>query len=164
MNERVSMNRMLAVLFIIVCFTPAFAKTGDLQVLSDILEERIKSRRPEWELFNKRVDTDSMLIVWQNALPEEKEEYYAVILITPSIAAAAKKLAEAPPSQSGDRGVEIEGVGQEARLVKSSRGSRISIEFRDANFIVRLVAPSEPKGRRFARYIIDSIATLQSRK
>jgi hypothetical protein len=61
------MNRMLTVLFIIVCFTPAFAKTGDLQVLSDILEERIKSRRPEWELFNKHVDNDSMLIVWQNA-------------------------------------------------------------------------------------------------
>jgi hypothetical protein len=105
------MNRMLAVLFIIVCFTPAFAKTGDLQVLSDILEEKIKSRRPEWELLNKRVDTDSVLIVWQNALPEEKETYYAVILITPSIAAAAKKLAEDPPSQSGDRGVEIQGVG-----------------------------------------------------
>jgi len=164
MNERSSMNRMLAALFIIVCFTPAFAKTGDLQVLSDILEERIKSRRPEWELFNKHVDNDSMLIVWQNALPEEKETYYAVIIITHSVAAAAKNLAEAPPSQSGNRGVEIQGVGQEARLQEHKRGARISIEFREANFIVRLVAPSEPKGRRFARYIIDSIATLQRRK
>ena len=158
------MNRMLAILFIIVCFAPAFAITGDLQVLSDILEERIKSRRPEWELLNKHVDDDSMLIVWQNALPDEKETYYAVIIITPSIAAAAKMLAEAPPSQSGGRGVEMPGVGQDARLVELKRGGKILIEFREANFIVRLVAPSEPKGRRFARYIIDSIATLQQRK
>jgi hypothetical protein len=157
------MNRMLAVLFIIVCFTPAFAKTWDLQVLSDILEERIKSRRPEWELLNKRIDTDSMLIVWQNALPEEKETYYAVIIITPSIAAAAKRLAEAPPSSGGGK-VEIHGVGQDARLVEHKRGARVSIEFREANFIVRLMAPSELKGRRFARYITDSIATLQQRK
>jgi hypothetical protein len=163
MNERSSMNRMLAALFIIVCFTPAFAKTGDLQVLSDILEERIKSRRPEWELLNKHVDDHSMMIVWQNALPEEKETYLAVIIITPSIAAAAKRLAEAPPSSGGGK-VEIQGVGQDARLVEHKRGSQISIEFREANFIVRLMAPSEPKGRRFARYIIDSIATLQQRK
>jgi hypothetical protein len=164
MNERGSMNRMLAVIFIIVCFTPAFAKTGDLQVLADILEERIKSRRPEWELVNNRADDHSMLIVLENALPKGKETYYAVIIITPSIAAAAKDLAEAPPSASGGRGVEIQGVGQEARLKEHKRGSRISIEFREANFIVRLVAPSEPKGRRFARYITDSIATLQQRK
>ncbi|HKQ89783.1 MAG TPA: hypothetical protein VJZ77_03805 [Blastocatellia bacterium] len=158
------MNRMLAALFIIVCFTPGFAKTGDLQVLSDILEERIKSRRPEWELLNKHVDDHSMLIEWKNALPEKKETYYTIIIITPSIAAAAKTLAEAPPSSAGNRGVEIQGVGQDARLVEHKRGSQISIEFREENFIVRLVAPSEPKGRRFARYIIDSIATLQQRK
>jgi hypothetical protein len=157
------MNRMLAALFIIVCFTPAFAKTRDLQVLSDILEERIKSRRPEWELLNKHVDDHSMLIVWQNALPEKKETYYAIIIITPSIAAAAKTLAEAPPLSGGGK-VEIQGVGQDARMVELTRGVRISIEFREANFIVNLVAPSELKGRRFARYIIDSIATLQQRK
>jgi hypothetical protein len=157
------MNRMLAALFIIVCFTLGFAKTADLEVLSDILEERIKSRRPEWELLNKHVDDHSMMIVWQNALPDEKETYYAIIIITPSIAAAAKRLAEAPPSSGGGK-VEIQGVGQDARMVEHKRGSQISIEFREANFIVRLMAPSELKGRRFARYITDSIATLQSRK
>jgi len=158
------MNRMLAVLFIVVCFTPALAITGDLQVLSDILEERIKSRRPEWELLNKHVDNHSMMIVWQNALPDKKETHYAIIRIIPSIAEAAKMFAEAPPAQSGGRGVEIHGVGQEAWLKEYKRGAQISIEFREANFIVDLMAPSEPKGRRFARYITDSIATLQYRK
>jgi hypothetical protein len=60
--------------------------------------------------------------------------------------------------------VEIQGVGQEARLYEIKRGAQISIEFREANFIVNLMAPSEPKGRRLAKYILDSIVTLQHKK
>ena len=157
------MNRMLAVVFIIVCSAMALADPGEMQVLSDILEERIKSRRPEWELLNKHVDDDAVVIQWQSASPE-KETYLAVIKNEPSAAAAAKIFSQEPPSQAGNIGLEIQGVGQEARLYEIKRGAQISIEFREANFIVRLMAPSEPKGRRLAKYILDSIATLQHKK
>jgi hypothetical protein len=129
-------------------------------VLTDISDERIKSRRPDWELLNKHVDDDAVVIQWQIASPE-KETYLAVIKNEPSAAAAAKIFSHPQPGYIGEV---IPGVGQEARLKELKPGAQISIEFWEANFIVRLVAPSDPKGRRFARYIIDSIATLQRRK
>src|SRR5215475_6963291 len=149
MNESYTMNRMLAVVFFIFCFTPALAKPGDMQVLSDVLEERIKSRRPEWELLNKHVDDDAAVIQWKNASPE-KETYLVVIKNTHSTEAAAKIFSHPLPTQAGNIGVEIQGVGQEARLYEIKRGANISIEFREANFIVKLMAPSELKGRRLA--------------
>lgn len=123
------MSRMLAVLFIIVCFAQAFAKPGDMHALSDILEERIKSRRPDLELFYKRADDDGAVIQWRNASPEN-ETYLVVIKNTPSTAAAAKIFSHQPPNQAGNIGVEIQGVGQEARLYEIKRGAQISIEFR----------------------------------
>ena len=157
------MNRMLAIVFIMACSAMALAGPGDMQVLSDILEERIKSRRPEWELLNKHVDDDAAVIQWQNASPE-KETYLVVIKNTPSTAAAAKIFSQQFPNQAGNNGVEIQGVGQEARFYEIKPGARIYIEFREANFIVDLMAPSEPKGRRLAKYILDSIAALQHKK
>src|SRR5262249_27781600 len=150
MNGSLSMNRMLAVVFIIVCSAMALAGPGDMQVLSDILEERIKSRRPEWELLNKHVDDDAAVIQWQNPSPA-KETYLVVIKNPPSTAAAKKIFSQQPPNKAGNNGVEMQGVGQEARLYEIKRGAQISIEFREANFIVNLMAPSEPKGRRLAK-------------
>jgi len=156
------MKWMLAVFFIIVCFASALAKTEDLQALSDILDERIKSRRSDWELLSKQI-TDAAILQWRSASPE-REMYFVLIQNTPSTDAAAKIFSQRFPSQAGNIGIEIEGVGQEALLYEIKRGAKISIEFREANFIVRLLAPSEPKGRRLAKYVIDSIVTLQHRK
>jgi hypothetical protein len=157
------MSGVFAVLFVIFLFAPASSPLGDLQVLSDILEERIRSRRPEWELLNKHVDDDSAVLQWQNALPE-KETYLAIIKITPSDMAAAKVFANPLPTQAGNIGTEILGIGQEARLRENKPGAEVFIEFRERHFIVRLQAPSEPKGKRLAKYIVDSIAALRQRK
>jgi hypothetical protein len=164
MDERFFMNRTFAVIFIIVCFATALAKIGEMDVLSSLLEERIKSRRPEWALLNKHVDDDAGVFQWQDA-PPEKEIYVVIIKNKPSIAVAAKDFAEIPLRvSSGDRGVEIQGIGRGARLWEIKRGSQISIEFWQENFVVSLLAPSEPKGKRLAKYVVDSIDALQRRK
>src|SRR5262249_44692089 len=94
----------------------------------------------------------------------EKDEYFVIIRITPSNAAAAAALAKDLSAASPSRGLEIQGVGQEAYLQELNRGARISMVFREENFVVKFLAPSETKGRRLAKYIIDSIAALHTRQ
>ena len=159
------MIRIAVVLLVVACFTLGLVRGGDLQDFSDILESKIKSSEANWKLFSKHVeaDGDALIISWQTDLPE-KEQYVAVIRATASNEAAVKEIAQLIFGASAGVGVKIQGVGQEAYLARSNRSGHISMLFRQRNFVVTVMAPSEPKGRRLAKYIIDSIATFQRRK
>jgi hypothetical protein len=156
------MIRIVAILLILTCIMPVLVKAGDLQILSEMLESKIKSAEAEWTLLSKHFEQENnaLAISWQKPMPE-KEEYVAIIRLTASSAAAAKYIDQSQALASVGIGVKIQGVGQEAYLSKSSRGTRISMKFRERNFVVDLIAPSEAKGRRFAKYIIDSISALK---
>jgi len=159
------MIRIVIALLLVACFTPGLVRGGDLQDFSDILENKIKSSEATWKLVSKHFEQEGnvLIIIWQNT-PQEKEEYFAVIRATPSNAAAVKEIAQLIFGASAGVGAKIQGIGQEAYLAQLSRGARIQILFRQSNFVVTLMAPSEPKGRGLAKYIIDSIATFQRRK
>jgi hypothetical protein len=159
------MIRIVVAILVVACFMSDLVRVSDLQEFSDILDNKIKSGEEKWTLSSKRFEEEEnvLVVIWQTTLPE-KEEYFAVIRLTTSTAAAAKNIAQAHALASAGIGVKIQGVGQEAYLSQLKRGARISMKFRERNFVVKLMAPSEAKGRRFAKYMIDSIATLQSRK
>jgi len=159
------MIRIAVALLVVAYFTPGLVRGGDLQDFSDILESKIKSRELTWKLMSKRFEQEGgvLIIIWQTTLPE-KEDYVAVIRATPSNAEAMKKIAQQIFAASAGVGVKIQGVGQEAYLAQLSRGTRIQMLFRQSNFVVTLMAPSEAKGRRLAKYIIDSIAALKRKK
>jgi hypothetical protein len=129
------------------------------------LESKIKSNEATWKLVYKNVETDgdALIISWQT-LPPEKEGYTAVIRYTPSNEAAVKKIAQLISVASAGVGVKIQGLGQKAYLAELSHGTRIQMLFRQNNFVVTLIAPTETKGRRLAKYIIDSMATLKNRR
>jgi hypothetical protein len=156
------MTGIVVALLAVACFTPGLVKGGDLQDFSEFLESRIKSAEAEWKLLSKHFEQeDNVLVIrWQSTMPE-KEEYFAIIRLTASSAAAAKYIDQAHALASTGIGVKIQGVGQEAYLSQLNRGASISIKFRERNFVVKLIASSEAKGRRFAKYIIDSIAALK---
>jgi hypothetical protein len=142
-------------------------KTGPPVLLdfSGILESKIKSSEVTWKLFSKHFEADGgvLAISRQTTLPE-KEEYVAVIRAMLSNGAAAGEMAEQIPTASASVLAKIQEVGQLAYLLQSNRSGYISILFRQSYFVVTLTAPSEAKGRRFAKYIIDSIAALKRKK
>jgi hypothetical protein len=165
MDWRWSMIRIVAILLIFVCIMPSLAKAGDLQTLSKTLESKIKSAEAEWKLSSKHFEQeDSVLVIsWQTTLPE-KEGYTTIIRLKTSSAEAAKYIDQSHALASVGIGAKIQGVGREAYLSQSKRSTSISMIFRERNFVIDLIAPSEAKGRRFAKYIIDSIAAFKRKK
>lgn len=159
------MIRIAVTLIVVAGFTTGLVRGDDLQAFSDILESKIKSSEETWKLFSKHVeaDGDSLVIGWQTTLPE-KEQYVAVIRATASNAEAMKKTAQLIFAASAGVGVKVQGIGQEAYLAKSNRSGHISMLFRQSNFVVTLMTPSEAAGRKLAKYIIDSIAALKRKK
>ncbi len=145
---------------------PSETSSPVLQDFSNVLESEIKSNEAAWKLSSKRFEKDGgeLTISWRTIQPE-MEQYVAVIRAIPSNAAAAGEIAEQRSDAAfAGVGVKIQGIGQEAYLSQPDRNGHISMLFRQGNFVVTLIAPSEAEGRRLARYIVDSIATIKLKK
>jgi hypothetical protein len=111
-------------------------------------------------LLSKHFEEEENVLIVSWQITTASQELRSLMVV----ALAVRKIAHHISLASAGVGVKIREIGQEAYLSQLNRSGEISMLFRQSNFVVTITAPSEAKGRRLAKYIIDSVATFHRRK